>query len=68
MQSRRQSLKEAAANTVVGGAINWLIVFGCTKLIANAAMAATAAVILCTVHSFVRGYFIRRTFAKKEAR
>jgi hypothetical protein len=68
MQTRRQSLTEAVTNTVIGGAINWVIVFACVSLIRDPAAAASASVVLCTVHSLLRGYVVRRTFARQETR
>lgn len=59
-QTRLGSFIEAVFNTVVGGAINWLIVFACVTLVRDPALATTMAVVLCTVHSLVRSYLVRR--------
>lgn len=60
-------MAEAVTNTVLGGVVNWLLVFVCVSLIHDPAAAASVSVCLCTVHSLLRGYFVRRSFARKEA-
>lgn len=68
MQTRLESLTEAATGTTVGLVINWVIVYATVKLVQEPALATTISVSLCTLHSFVRGYALRRWFARREAR
>lgn len=67
MQTRRDSAIEVSTSFVIGLAVNWLIVLTCIKLIADPVAAATASTAACSVHSIVRGYVIRRWFARREA-
>lgn len=66
MQSRRRSAMEAFANTFVGFVINWLIMVGCLTVIRDKYVAATVTTILCTLHSLIRGFTIRRYFAHRD--
>lgn len=61
-QTKVQSIKETLCNTGVGLIGSWLITVTCIKHIAEPYTAATAAAILCTIWSIVRGYYIRRCF------
>jgi len=66
VQTRRQSIVEVVTNTCVGMLGSWLIACGTMLLVEDRVYAATITVIGCTVWSLVRGYWIRRRFAKLE--
>lgn len=59
---------EVGTNTVVGMAGSWAISYTCIVTIKDHALAAAAAVAGCTIWSLVRGYWIRRRFARLEGR
>lgn len=65
MQSRRHSLYEVMTGTSIGVVGSWIITWLTFKYVPTPATAATVSVALCTVWSLVRGYTIRRHFAKK---
>lgn len=65
MQSRRDSMVEVLTNTAVGFVGSWIITWLSFKYVPQASVAATVSVVGCTVWSLVRGYSIRRHFAKK---
>lgn len=67
MQSRRQSLLETCSNTGIGVIGSWFITMGCLHWIPDKVAAATAATLLCTVWSVVRGYGVRRYFNARAA-
>lgn len=66
MQTRRQSAVEVVTNTFVGMTGSWLITYGTLSLISDRVTSTTVTVIGCTIWSLVRGYWIRRRFAKLE--
>ena len=66
MQSKRHSAMEVITGTVFGLVINWLIAYLCMTLAPSPSVAASVTVTLCTIHSLVRGYAIRRWFAARE--
>lgn len=68
MQTRRHSTIEVCTNTFVGLIGSWLITYACMMTIDNRAAATTVATIGCTIWSLVRGYYIRRRFARTEYR
>ncbi len=65
MQSRRHSLYEVLTGTFVGMNGSWLIPWLTFKYVATPSVAATVSVFFCTIWSLIRGYAIRRHFAKK---
>lgn len=67
MQTRRQSVIEVCTNTAVGMIGSWLITFVTMSLVKNIPLAAAITVAGCTIWSLVRGYLIRRHFARLEA-
>lgn len=66
MQTRRQSVVEVVSNTSIGMAGSWAITYVAMSLVADRGLSTTVAVVGCTVWSLVRGYWIRRRFAKLE--
>jgi len=66
MQSRRQSIIEVTTNTFVGMVGSWLIVWTVMGAIQNRELSATVNVVLCTIWSLARGYWVRRRFAAME--
>lgn len=67
MQSKTESLIEACSNTGIGVVGSWLITLACINYIPAPMIAATAATLLCTVWSLIRGYGVRRYFNKQAA-
>lgn len=65
MQSRRQSVNEAVANTVVGFSLSWATTLACFVLINDKVVAATATTALCTIWSVARSYTLRRMFNRR---
>lgn len=65
MQSPRHSLYEVLTSTFVGMIGSWLITWLAFKYVATPTMAATVSVSFCTAWSLIRGYAIRRHFAKR---
>ena len=68
MQSRRQTVIEVSTNTAVGMLGSWLITFVTMTLVKNIPLAAAITVAGCTIWSLVRGYLIRRHFARLEGK
>lgn len=64
MQTKRQSLIETCSNTCIGMIGSWLITLMCISNFNDPLDATTITVILCTIWSLVRGYFVRRAFNK----
>lgn len=65
MQTSRQSMIEVCANTGVGMLGSWLITIAVLFSIEDKVLASITTVVLCTVWSLVRGYYIRRHFNKR---
>lgn len=65
-QSRKQTMEEVVINTSIGFVGSWVITYCAMLTIRDAAIAASTAVVLCTVWSLVRGYTVRRYFAMRE--
>jgi len=65
-QSRKHSVIEVCSNTGLGFIGSWIITFLVMLYVIDKAVAATTSVILCTIWSLIRGYFVRRHFASKE--
>lgn len=62
-QSRRQSAIEAVSNTALGFLGSYLITYLAMKQLAMPTEALSLViVVLCTVWSLVRGYWVRRFF------
>ena len=64
MQTRRQAVIEVTTNTVVGMVGSWVISYTAVAMVEDKVFAVTIATIGCTIWSLVRGYYIRRRFAK----
>lgn len=64
MQTRTQTLIEVLTNTFTGLIGSWLITYFCVLWIPNVALAVTMSSVGCTIWSLIRGYFIRRSFAR----
>lgn len=64
MQTKRQSLIETCSNTFIGMVGSWLITLMCIRGITDPFSATTVTVLLCTIWSLVRGYWVRRVFNK----
>lgn len=64
MQSRRDSSIEVVTNTFVGMAGSYAITYVTFRLVQSIELASAVTVGMCTVWSLVRGYFIRRRFAR----
>lgn len=62
MQSKRQSLIETCSNTGIGMIGSWLITIAVLYTIEDKMVASVVTVVLCTIWSLIRGYFIRRHF------
>ena len=58
-------LYEVFTGTFVGMIGSWLITWLTFKYVATPSVAATVSVFFCTLWSLIRGYAIRRHFAKK---
>ena len=63
-QSRRHSMIEVCSNTFIGMIGSWIITYLVISTIHNPMVAAPVTVLLCTIWSLVRGYFVRRHFAR----
>lgn len=70
MQTRMQSIVEVVTNTLTGMLGSWCITFWVISHIDDNATASSVTVVLCTIWSLARGYFIRRRFnsARQERR
>ena len=67
-QSRYQSAVEVLTNTFVGMAGSYVITLTSFSVISDKpAIASAVAVTGCTVWSLLRGYYIRRSFARRES-
>lgn len=65
MQSRKHSAIETLTNTAVGFVGSWLIILLVLKYLPGGALhTATVTTALCTVWSILRGYVLRRLFAR----
>jgi len=64
-QSRRQSLVETFTGTGIGMVGSWLIAYSTYVLITDKVVAVTITTAACTVWSLVRGYCVRRYFARR---
>lgn len=63
MQSKRQSALEAVTNTAIGFVGSYLLTVLCMMYVhLNAAAQSLLIVVLCTVWSLVRGYYVRRFY------
>lgn len=65
MQSRKQSAVETVTGTVLGFAGSWVISYVSVMTIPHLPTAVTVATLGCTVWSLVRGYSVRRYFARR---
>jgi len=65
-QSKRQSAKEVVTNTTIGFIGSWIITVLVLYSIEDKTIAATITVIICTVWSLLRGYYLRRYFNNQE--
>lgn len=61
-QSKKQSMVEVTSNTFIGMIGSWIITFSVISTIKTPSIAAATTVILCTIWSLVRGYYVRRHF------
>ncbi len=66
MQSRKRSFQEIATGTVLGFFGSLAITYTVLNVLENKAVIAWTTVILCTAWSLLRGYSIRRWFAKRD--
>lgn len=66
MQSKYHSKLEVVINTSTGFIGSLIITWLCVHFIDNRSLASIAAVTACTTWSLIRGYWIRRKFAKFE--
>lgn len=66
MQSRRRSAVEAVTGTVTGFLGSLLITLVVLHYVDDKPTAAVLSTGLCTVWSLVRGYTIRRIFARRD--
>lgn len=65
MQSKKHSAIETVTNTAIGFFGSWLIIVLVLKYLPGSTMhTATVTTALCTVWSIVRGYVLRRVFAR----
>lgn len=67
MQTKKQSLRETCVSTAIGFVGSWLISFILAQHISGPALLATCVTVACTVWSLVRGYHVRRHYARKHA-
>lgn len=66
MQSKRHSALETLTSTSIGFVGSWLIMFAVLRwLPMENATTSTVVTLLCTVWSLVRGYCLRRFFARR---
>ena len=67
MQSRKHSAYEVLTNTFTGMVGSWIITWLSFATIENREVATTVTVLGCTVWSLLRGYAIRRHFARRHS-
>lgn len=66
MQTRMQSFTEVIVNTFTGMIGSFIITYLCIHSIKDTLVSAITTVVLCTIWSLVRGWFIRRAFNRME--
>lgn len=64
-QSKRESMIEVCCNTFVGSLIAWGITYGVITYVHDPIYASLTSVVLCTLASLIRGYWLRRHFATR---
>ena len=64
-QTTKQTVVEVLSGTGVGMVGSWFIVMLVLHLVKDPVLASTLTVLLCTVWSLVRGFFVRRYFNRK---
>ena len=64
-QSKRESMIEVCCNTFIGSLIAWGITYGVITYVHDPIYASLTSVVLCTLASLIRGYWLRRHFATR---
>lgn len=63
-QTKYQTLIEVSTNVIIGAIIAWFITYIIIINVRDPKIASMLSVSLCTLASFIRGYFVRRYFNK----